>query len=163
MPPVTARTRVHRALAGLRARLGGLRALFVLPGVHATALGLTLLTAGAPGLAPPTRAPAAVPPAASRLAPARRPARPVIAVEPTPPPPAPAPPPARDARPARAPAPPAPIPSPQVFVFGNETVEGDTVGPEGERIVIVPPIQHPSLIELRRHFVAEVVKSMEEL
>ncbi len=31
-PPVTARTRVHRVLAVLRSKLGGLRAVFVLPG-----------------------------------------------------------------------------------------------------------------------------------
>ena len=37
-PAITARTRVHRALASLRVRLGGLRAMFVFPGVQMSAL-----------------------------------------------------------------------------------------------------------------------------
>ena len=40
---VTARTRVHRALANLRSRLDGLRAMFVLPGAQTAVLGLTLI------------------------------------------------------------------------------------------------------------------------
>ena len=54
-PAITARTRVHRALASLRARLGGLRAMFVFPGVQMSALGLVFVAAAAPGL-PPARA-----------------------------------------------------------------------------------------------------------
>src|SRR5579871_4917945 len=53
--PVTARTRVHRALERLRARMGGLRVVFAwFPGAQATALGLTLVV----GVARPTAIPA---------------------------------------------------------------------------------------------------------
>ena len=54
-PAITARTRVHRALASLRARLGALRAIFVFPGAQMTALGLVFVATAAPGL-PPARA-----------------------------------------------------------------------------------------------------------
>ena len=53
---VTARTRVHRALASLRTRLGGLRAMFVLPGAQTAALGLTLLAVQQLPTAPSTLA-----------------------------------------------------------------------------------------------------------
>jgi RNA polymerase sigma factor (sigma-70 family) len=159
-PPVTARTRVHRALATLRARLGGLRALFVLPGAQATALGLTLIAVEAPSLAPapPVLAESSLP----APAPARHFARTrLIAAERAS---AEAPAPARASHPAPAQPPPIDqIPSPQVFVFGNDTIEGNNSGPEGEYIEIVRPVPQPSLIELRRHFVAEVAKSMEDL
>jgi hypothetical protein len=55
------------------------------------------------------------------------------------------------------------IPAPQVFVFGSDTVEGNHSGPDGEKIEIIVPVKHPSLIELRRHFVAEVAKTLEDL
>jgi RNA polymerase sigma-70 factor (ECF subfamily) len=158
-PPVTARTRVHRALATLRARLDGLRVLFVLPGAQATALGLTLLAVEAPGLTP---APAvAGEPSWPSAPPTRHFARTrVIAAEHVPA----APPPVAPVRPAHVQPPPIDqIPSPQVFVFGNDTIEGSNSGPEGEYIEVVRPVPHPSLIELRRHFVAEVAKSMEDL
>src|SRR5262245_30972696 len=51
-PEVTARTRVQRALASLRAQLGSLRAIFLFPGTQATVLGLTILAAQLP--APPS-------------------------------------------------------------------------------------------------------------
>ena len=51
-PAITARTRVHRALASLRARLGALRAMFVFPGAQMSALGLVFVAAAAPGLTP---------------------------------------------------------------------------------------------------------------
>ncbi len=158
-PPVTARTRVHRALAALRVRLGSLRALFVLPGAQATALGLTLLAVEAPGIGPAPLA--SVDPLVPPAAPARHFARTrVIAAERVP---------AVEAPPARAPRP-LPtqatpvdaIPSPQLFVFGNETIEGNNSGPEEEIVRIVLPVEQPSLIELRRHFVAEVAKTMED-
>jgi RNA polymerase sigma-70 factor, ECF subfamily len=163
-PPVTARTRVHRALASLRSKLGGLRAVLVLPGVHATALGLVLIAAQAPGL-PPVPARADAVPALEVTTPARHFARTrVIAAE---------------ARPSAttAPKPPAApllkvsakaeapetIPPAQVFVFDPDSVEGNVVGPEGEQIQVLLPVVHPSLIEIRRHFVAELVKTMEDL
>jgi RNA polymerase sigma factor (sigma-70 family) len=158
-PAVTARTRVHRALACLRARLSGLRALFVLPGAHTAALGLTLLAAEAPGL-PPPQVVSAEPPSPS---PSRHFARTrVIAAAPASSTDAPPPRPARAQAASDAPSAKS-IPAPQVFAFGNETVEGNHSGPEGERIEIVTPTTHSSLIELRRHFVAEVAKTMEDL
>jgi RNA polymerase sigma-70 factor (ECF subfamily) len=159
-PPVTARTRVHRALAALRVRLVGLRALFVLPGAQATALGLTLLALEAPAIGPAPLASVDAP--GSTTAPARHFARTrVIAAERVPPP---EPPQARAARPLPTQATPVDaIPAPQVFVFGNETIEGNNSGPEEEIVRIVLPIKQPSLIELRRHFVAEVAKTLEDL
>jgi RNA polymerase sigma factor (sigma-70 family) len=157
---VTARTRVHRALASLRARLTGLRAVFVLPGAQTAALGLTLLAVEAPGLSPPPAVPTAEAPTLSpertrHFAPTR-----LIAAEA---PPAPAAVAARKPRPVPAPPPIDDIPPPRTFVFGEDLVEGDASGPEGEPIVIVPPTTHSSLIEIRRHFVAEVAKTMEDL
>ena len=158
---VTARTRVHRALASLRARLTGLRALFVLPGAQTAALGLTLLAVEAPGLAPTAgvatvEAPAQPPSRTRHFARTR-----LIAAEA---PPAPGAASARKPRPVPATPPPIDdIPPPRAFVFGDDVVEGDASGPEGERIVIIPPTTHSSLIELRRHFVAEVAKTMEDL
>jgi RNA polymerase sigma-70 factor (ECF subfamily) len=161
-PPVTARTRVHRALAALRSKLGGLRAVFVLPGVHATALGLVLIAAEAPGLAPvQARTHGALMPDVTT--PARHFARTrVIAAEPqpsVPPPTAKLP---ASARPAKAETPEA-IPPAQVFVFEPDAVEGGVARPDGDDVVVVRPAMHSSLIEIRRHFVAELVKTMEDL
>ena len=47
-PEVTARTRVQRALTSLRARLGSLRAMFLVPGTQAAVLALTVVTAQLP-------------------------------------------------------------------------------------------------------------------
>ena len=160
-PAITARTRVHRALAILRTRLGGLRAMLVFPGVQMSALGLVFVAVAAPGL-PQARAlsfdeismaapgagrhfartrvmaTAARAPAAA----AQRPA-PKIIVSP-------------------APAPDAP-PPPQRMVFGEDLVEGSVVGPAGENIRMIPPVEEPSLIEIRRHFVPEMLKTLEDL
>ena len=51
----------------------------------------------------------------------------------------------------------------QRFVFGDEDVLGDVQGPMGERLVVVPRVQHSSLIEIRQHFVPEMVKGLEDL
>jgi RNA polymerase sigma factor (sigma-70 family) len=160
-PPVTARTRVHRALANLRLRLGGLRAMFVVPGVQMSALGLVFVAAAAPGLAPARvlsvddmalAAPAAgghfartrviAAEARTQAAAPQRAAAPKIVVSP-------------------APAPDAP-PPPQRMVFGDELVDGDVLGPDGEIIRMMPPLEQPSLIEIRRHFVPEMLKSLED-
>jgi RNA polymerase sigma-70 factor (ECF subfamily) len=161
-PPVTARTRVHRALAVLRSKLGGLRAIFVLPGAHATVLGLVLIAAKAPGLGPAQmrgdNLPAPEVTTSGRhfartrvIAAGSRPAAPSTVAKP----PAPAKPPAQQS--------PAPIPAPQVFVFDPDSVEGGIIGPDGEVIPVLQPVSHSSLIEIRRHFVAELVKTMEDL
>lgn len=47
--------------------------------------------------------------------------------------------------------------------FTADDVEGGLLGPEGERIEAVPRAEHPSLIELREGFEAEVVKTLEDL
>jgi RNA polymerase sigma factor (sigma-70 family) len=160
-PPVTARTRVHRALAVLRSKLGGLRAVLVLPGVHATALGLVLIVAEAPGLAP-GRAPADGNPTPEVTVPARHFARTrVIAAESRPSVPPAAKPSAKPAA-AETAETPAPIPPPQVFVFDPDSVEGGVARPDGDEVRVVRPAIHSSLIEIRRHFVAELVKTMED-
>jgi RNA polymerase sigma factor (sigma-70 family) len=166
--PVTARTRVHRALAFLRARLAGLRVMLALPGAHAATLGLALLVVEVPArLSPPARqAPASNAETRGPASGSKKAAPPMATPEPAPPASAPAPAPARAARTAReaaAPKPLEPIPPPQTFVFDNDAVEGSTVGPEGEVIVIARPVPQPSLIELRRHFIAEEMKSLEDL
>ena len=52
-PEVTARTRVQRALTSLRARLGSLRAIFVVPGAQAAVLGLTVVVTQLPAAPSP--------------------------------------------------------------------------------------------------------------
>ena len=156
-PAITARTRVHRALASLRARLGALRAMFVFPGVQMSALGVAFVAAASPRLVPaqalaldevaqvaPVRGrhfarARVVAPAPAAAAPEREPAP----------------------RSVTAPAPDAP-PPPQRMVFGEEFVDGSVQGPEGEIIHVVPPAPQLSLIEIRRQFVAEMVKSLED-
>ena len=55
------------------------------------------------------------------------------------------------------------VPAVQRFVFGDEAVLGDTQGPDGERLVVVPRVTQSSLIEIRQHFVPEMVKGLEDL
>ncbi len=156
-PEVTARTRVHRALGSLRAKLGGLRAIFVLPGAQTAALGLTLLAAELPAARAPFAIASGDPPA-----PAARPrlhARRVIASD-------------VSSTSTRTKAmvthapPPRPdatqVPAVQHFDFGDEDVLGDISGPDGERLIVIERAQHSSLIEIRQHFVPEMVKSLEE-
>jgi RNA polymerase sigma-70 factor (ECF subfamily) len=156
-PAITARTRVHRALAALRARLGALRAMFVFPGVQMSALGLVFVAAAAPGLTP-VRALSidqmslAAPRAGRHFARAQ-----VIAASPAPRP--------KTAQPrivtTPTPAPDAP-PPPQRMVFGEDLVEGSVLGPDGEIIRMMPPVKQPSLIEIRREFVPEMLKTLED-
>jgi hypothetical protein len=47
--------------------------------------------------------------------------------------------------------------------FSPDDVEGGYSGPEGEQITSVPRTLHPSLIEIRQGFEAEIVKTMENL
>ena len=51
----------------------------------------------------------------------------------------------------------------QRFNFDDENVLGDMTGPEGEPLTVVVPATHASLIEIRQHFVPEMVKSLEDL
>jgi RNA polymerase sigma-70 factor (ECF subfamily) len=161
-PAITARTRVHRALASLRARLGALRAMFVFPGAQMSALGLVFVAAAAPGL-PPARALSldeislAAPRTGRHFARTR-----VMAAASR----------APAAAPQRTPAPrivvsPAPStdapPPPQRMVFGEDLVEGSVLGPDGEIVRMIPPVAEPSLIEIRHHFVPEMLKTLEDL
>ncbi len=47
--------------------------------------------------------------------------------------------------------------------FTPEDIEGGVLGPDGELIESVPRASHPSLIEIRGGFEAEVVKTMENM
>jgi RNA polymerase sigma-70 factor (ECF subfamily) len=156
-PVVTARTRVHRALAALRARLGTLRAMFFCPGFQTAALGFAFVVAQAPAgpRASVIGSEDATWPVALRarhLAAAR-----VIAAEETPP-----------SRPQQAastrstPAVPEPEPV-QRFVFDGDEISGDVQSPDGEIVRVRPHAAQPSLIELRRHFVPELLKTLEDL
>ena len=136
--------------------------MFVFPGVQMSALGLVFVAAAAPGL-PPARAlsldeissaaPSAgrhfartrVMAAASRApaAAAQRAPAPKIVVSPAPPTDAP--------------------PPPQRMVFGEDLVEGSVLGPDGEIVRMIPPVEEPSLIEIRQHFVPEMLKTLEDL
>jgi len=167
--PVTARTRVHRALARLRARVGGLRALFVwLPGAQATVLGVTLMSGVArPALFPDGAPPTPLPRALASVGHARR----VTQATPSVGSPAPAPTPSRPAparsgsRPPRveeAKSPPAPL-AVQRFSYDDDEVTGELAGPDGTDVVGEPVTLQPSLIELRWHFVPELLKTLEDL
>jgi RNA polymerase sigma-70 factor, ECF subfamily len=161
-PAITARTRVHRALAILRARLGALQAMFVFPGAQMSALGLVFMAATTPGL-PQARSlsldeiSSAASGAGRHFARGR-----VMAAAPR----APAAPPQRTPAPrivvSPAPSTDAP-PPPQRMVFGEDLVEGSVVGPDGEIIRMIPHVDEPSLIELRQHFLPEMLKTLEDL
>jgi hypothetical protein len=47
--------------------------------------------------------------------------------------------------------------------FTPDDIEGGLSGPEGEPILSVRRAEHPSLIEIRAGFEAEVVKTMENM
>ena len=49
------------------------------------------------------------------------------------------------------------------MVFGEDLVEGSILGPDGEIVRMIPPVEEPSLIEIRRHFVPEMLKTLEDL
>jgi RNA polymerase sigma-70 factor (ECF subfamily) len=150
---VTARTRVQRALTSLRERLGALRAIFVVPGAQAAVLGLTIVVTQLP--ATPNQVTiamdddsvgverqrarrvrlVAVPPAAAatETAPANDTKKDITTYA-----------------------------AVQRIPFEDDFVEGDVQGPDGEKITSHPKAVHSSLIEIRQHFVPEMVKSLEE-
>ena len=144
---VTARTRVHRALARMREQLAALRAIWVgLPGVHAAALGLVLLAAAqGPEAAPPPPRAAAPAAALPKPAQAKKTAAPVeAALEATA---------AQPERPAAV----------KRYIFDGDEVVGDFHRPD---IIIVPgtvAAPQPSLIEIRRDLSPEMLKSLEDL
>jgi RNA polymerase sigma-70 factor (ECF subfamily) len=170
-PPVTARTRVHRALARLRGRVGGLRVVFAwFPGAQATVLGVTLMAGVArPAAFPVAAAAPEAPPAMATSAHARRVAQAATRVDRVPvasPPAAPAPAPARSAPAAAARAPrvdEAPPLAVQRFSFDPDEIDVDLAGPDGVMIPGEPVVDQPSLIELRRHFLPELLKTLEDI
>lgn len=150
----TARTRVHRALAALRARLAALRALFVLPGFQTAVLGVAFIAAQTPAT------PAAQVIAGADLAPlalSRRP--PAVRVMAAAASPAPAPARAVSPKPRREPQP-EPV---QTLTFDPDSIDGAVSRPDELLIRIEPQSSEPSLIELRRHFVPELLKTLEDL
>jgi RNA polymerase sigma-70 factor (ECF subfamily) len=161
---VTARTRVHRALAQLRARIGGLRALFVwMPGAQAMALGLALMASVARPALFPAAAGSAVAPPASRQ-PARRlaSAPPIESTSAVTPARVSMPPAARGAgHPARVVAP-APV-AVQRYSYDDDEVEGELQRPDDVLVPSTAASHQGSLIELRRHFVPEILKTLEDL
>ncbi len=165
--PATTRTRVHRALAALRARVQGLRSLLIgWHGTRATVLGLTI--ASAAGVTPQLEVPRpknegtvlalpihpalhvlarhssleAAPLGSKETLPAVTPHRPAK----------------RDSGAESQIA-----PALQEFRFDDDNIDGSVKGPEGESIVVATPSAEPSLIEVRRHFIPELLKSLEEL
>jgi hypothetical protein len=49
------------------------------------------------------------------------------------------------------------------LTFTPEEIEGGTFAPDGTRIESILPAEHPSLIELREGFEAEIVKMLEDM
>jgi RNA polymerase sigma-70 factor (ECF subfamily) len=151
--PVTARTRVHRALGRLRARVAGLRALWAwFPGAQATVLSVTMLAAIAPSPEAPvvvTRAPVvAESPARSA---AQLPSAPVVKAPAV----------AQPARHAEAAA--LPAPAVQRFSFDDDEITSEVARPDSEEIVGSPVAGQPSLVELRWSLAAELLESLEDL
>jgi len=152
-PEVTARTRVQRALASLRTRLGSLRAMFLIPGAQATVLGLTVLATQLPAAQSPMALAmaddgvvgaephgrrvrlVAVPPAATATESAKK----------------------EDARPDVT-----TYSSVQRFNFDDDNVIADVLSPDEVPLLVVRKAEHSSLIEIRQHFVPEIVKSLED-
>jgi len=50
-----------------------------------------------------------------------------------------------------------------VFDFEDDLVEGDLQAPDGELINSVGAVKHDSLIEIRRDFIPEMLKSLEDV
>ena len=51
----------------------------------------------------------------------------------------------------------------QRFQFTDDEIEAGVTGPDGELIEHVPRAKHSSLIELREHFLTEMMKTLEDL
>jgi hypothetical protein len=50
-----------------------------------------------------------------------------------------------------------------VYDFEDDNVEGDLQRPDGELVAAMNKAQHDSLIEIRKDFIPEILKSLEEL
>jgi RNA polymerase sigma-70 factor (ECF subfamily) len=157
---VTARTRVHRALARLRERLAGLRAFVPLaPGAQAAALSIALVVVATAPTSVPASLVVAAPPSARRVAvhvealPRAPVASPIVRVA--------------QASPRRPSAPavaaPTPAPAVQRFSYEDDEIVDELARPEVIPVVSLPATRHLSLIELRWQLVPELLKSLEEL
>lgn len=49
------------------------------------------------------------------------------------------------------------------FDFEDDQVEGDLQRPDGELVTSIPKASQASLIEIRRNFIPEIIKSLEDL
>jgi len=174
MRAATMRTRVHRGLVALRAHVAALR-VWLMPGAlslkPAIAVMIVLAAGGGPLIAQRTARsipPVDVPATATNPATARAPAttahrRSVAGGAVAPAPKAPGP---KVEAPARAQeTAPAPVaPAVQRFDYENDVVTGVLQRPDEDKpIEGVLRSKHESLIELRRQFVPEMVKSFEDL
>ena len=54
-------------------------------------------------------------------------------------------------------------PKVKVFDFSGDTIEGDLIKPEGSTVNARDFAKHASLIRIRTNFIAEIIKSAEDL
>jgi hypothetical protein len=50
-----------------------------------------------------------------------------------------------------------------VYDFEDDTVEGDLQRPDGELVDSMRKVKHSSLIEIRKNFIPEMLKSLEDI
>lgn len=50
-----------------------------------------------------------------------------------------------------------------VYDFDDDTVEGDLQRPDGEMVDSMRKVKHSSLIEIRKDFIPEMLKSLEDI
>ncbi|HEY5925622.1 MAG TPA: hypothetical protein VIV11_28245 [Kofleriaceae bacterium] len=60
-------------------------------------------------------------------------------------------------------APPAGGAKVKVYDFSGDTIEGDLIKPEGSTVDARDFAKHSSLINIRKHFIPEIIKSAEDL
>jgi hypothetical protein len=51
----------------------------------------------------------------------------------------------------------------KVYDFSGDTIEGDLIKPEGTTVDAIDFAKHSSLIRIRKNFIAEILKSAEDL
>lgn len=51
----------------------------------------------------------------------------------------------------------------KVYDFSGDTIEGDLIKPEGTTVDAIDFAKHSSLIRIRKDFIAEILKSAEDL
>ena len=173
MQAATMRTRVHRGLAALRTHVAALR-VWLMPGAlslkPAIAVMIVFAAGGGPLVArrpersiPPAPMPVAVRNPASARAPASAAHRPSVAADAATPVSRTPSHPAEAAARAQGTVPDRVAPAVQRFDFENDVVTGIFFRPDDEFLEATGPTRHESLIELRRQFVPEMVKSLEDL